>query len=99
MTDPPPSPGTALRLTITGCVQGVGYRAALYEAALRLGLSGWVRNRADGSVEAVVHGPPKDVERLAQWATRGPPAARVQCVERSSAEPPAQRGFEIRPTV
>ena len=69
------------RLRITGRVQGVGYREAMCDAAARLGVGGWVRNRTDGSVEAVVHGEPHDAERFIAWAQRGPPAARVSGVE------------------
>ena len=64
-------------LMITGRVQGVGYREALcYEAEPR-GVTGWVRNRRDGSVEALVQGTPDAVEATIAWARRGPGAARV----------------------
>jgi len=62
------------RLTITGLVQGVSYRAATVEAARRHGLSGWVRNNPNGSVEAVVEGDEEAVKRT------GPPLARVEGV-------------------
>jgi acylphosphatase len=65
------------RLTIRGRVQGVGYRDALCAEATRLQIGGWVRNRADGSVEALIQGAPECLEALAAWARRGPPAARV----------------------
>lgn len=61
-------------------MQGVGYRWSLCAEAQALGLSGWVRNRRDGSVEALVHGPPAAVEALIHWAHRGPPMARVERV-------------------
>ncbi|HMM50696.1 MAG TPA: acylphosphatase [Burkholderiaceae bacterium] len=85
------------RLTIRGRVQGVGFRAALAREARRLGLAGWVRNRRDGSVEAVVAGEAALVEELIRWAGRGPSAARV---DRVDVEPASgeYRGFEARLT-
>ncbi len=67
-------------LRITGRVQGVGFRWSLCAEAQALGLAGWVRNRRDGSVEALLYGPPAAVDRLRQWAQRGPPMARVDRV-------------------
>lgn len=95
-----PDPGglVALRLIVVGRVQGVGYRAALSEAARGLALAGWVRNRTDGSVEVLVHGPALRVESLVDWARRGPTAARVDRVERVAAEAPSHPDFRIRPT-
>jgi acylphosphatase len=75
-----------IRLRITGRVQGVGYREGLRREAERLGVTGWVRNRADGSVEAVVQGSADAVAALQRWAHVGPGAA---CVERVEAGPPA----------
>jgi len=69
------------RLSIRGRVQGVGYRDAMRIEARRLGVTGWVRNRHDGSVEAVVQGAPEAVEALMQWVHRGPPLAMVLRVE------------------
>jgi acylphosphatase len=90
----------ARRLQISGRVQGVGFRYALQREAGRLGVRGWVRNRRDGSVEALVHGEPASVERLIEWARRGPPGAHVGAlgVEQAQAQDiPA--AFELRPTV
>lgn len=87
----------ACRLTISGRVQGVGFRYALADEARARKLGGWVRNRRDGTVEALIAGPEIDVEALIAWARRGPPAARVSGV---SVEPAAEGGqrFEILPT-
>lgn len=90
----------ARRLRITGRVQGVGFRAALCVVAEAHGLSGWVRNRVDGCVEAEVHGAIEDVEALIRWSQHGPPAARVTEVRADVPDatqvPPA--GFTQRPT-
>ncbi len=93
-----PEPVVARHLLITGRVQGVSYRATACAEAERLGLAGWVRNRRDGSVEAVVSGPAEVVERFIEWARRGPPAARVDGVAVTAAAPSADAGFDMRPT-
>jgi acylphosphatase len=67
----------AKHLLITGRVQGVYYRASFEERAKALNLSGWVRNRVDGSVEAMVRGDADAIEKIIAWARRGPPAAQV----------------------
>lgn len=67
-------------LRIVGLVQGVGYRASFEMQASHLQLSGWVRNRTDGSVEALVRGEPEAVEHIILWARRGPSGARVNDV-------------------
>lgn len=67
-------------LTIEGLVQGVGYRAATVEAARHRGVSGWVRNRPDGTVEAVAEGGEPAVKGLIEWCRNGPPMARVERV-------------------
>lgn len=90
------------RVTIRGEVQGVGYRASMARRARELGLAGWVRNRLDGSVEAVVAGDAAAVEALLRWARRGPPAARVSRVDvevdTEVQAPGGLTGFELRPT-
>lgn len=70
-------------LFVSGLVQGVGFRAALESTAGTLQLAGWVRNRRDGRVEALVQGPEAAVQALVQWCHRGPPAARVEAVTTS----------------
>ncbi len=73
-------PPLTRHLSIHGRVQGIGFRWSLRAEALALGLAGWVRNRRDGSVEALVCGDPEAVEALTAWAYRGPPGARVERV-------------------
>lgn len=90
---------TAVRLRIEGRVQGVSYRAGAHAEALRLGVRGWVRNRRDGSVEALVAGSSAQVQRFIDWAWTGPPAARVERVSASPAAPPEGAGFERLPTL
>lgn len=70
-----------VHLIVTGKVQGVFFRAETQRAASRFGVSGWVRNRADGSVEAVAEGGRDDVEKLVQWCHTGSPGARVARVD------------------
>jgi acylphosphatase len=82
----------ARRLTISGQVQGVGFRYALADEARARNLRGWVRNRRDGSVEAVVAGPEGDVEAVIAWARHGPPAAQVT---RIAVEPAATDAAEF----
>jgi acylphosphatase len=90
---------TTLRLRIEGSVQGVGYRFFAVDEARKLGLDGWIRNRSDGSVEALVSGPTKQVESFVATCMRGPPGARVSNVDMHAADPPTERGFRSRATV
>lgn len=84
-------------LRIYGLVQGVYYRESFRQRAEALQVDGWVRNRLDGSVEAMVHGEQSAVTLLIEWAQRGPLQARVERVDISdSAE--IFRNFEKRPT-
>lgn len=86
------------RLRIHGRVQGVYYRASMVAEATRLGLHGWVRNRADGSVEALAQGGAPAVQALVDWARRGPPQALVERVDVADAEPQTLPPFEQRAT-
>jgi acylphosphatase len=88
-------------LRISGRVQGVGYRDALRSEARANGVTGWVRNRRDGTVEAVLQGAHEAVDSVLAWARRGPPAARVAGIDVQEAHGEADRaqgGFECLPT-
>jgi acylphosphatase len=86
-----------VHLRITGLVQGVFFRAYTRDKARSLGLSGWVRNRADGSVEAVAEGPEDEIGQLVAWCDQGSPSSRVERVEQSWEEARGEfEGFSIR---
>ena len=86
-------------LIIRGRVQGVGYRYTMVDTALALGVAGWVRNRRDGAVEALVQGEPAAVEAILAWCRQGPPSARVDAIETTAAEMDALlESFEHRRT-
>jgi acylphosphatase len=88
------------RLQITGRVQGVGFRYAMRHEAARRGVRGWVRNRGDGSVEALLAGDAQAVEALTAWARQGPPGAKVsQLHVHPASEDVLPEGFELRPTL
>ena len=88
-----------VRVRIAGRVQGVGFRYWTERVAGELGLSGWVRNRRDGTVEAVFSGAPDDVAQMIERCRGGPPAAQVASVDvaEDAAEP--SPGFEALPTL
>jgi acylphosphatase len=88
-----------LALRITGRVQGVGYRAWLAGEAEAAGLDGWVRNRRDGSVEALLSGPSDFVDRVAAACRQGPNIALVDRVQVTEAAAPDHRGFAQWPTL
>jgi acylphosphatase len=90
---------TSLVVHVKGFVQGVGFRDFLTMAAEHHKLDGWVRNRNDGSVEALVCGPTKAVEGFVANAMQGPPGARVGHVDLHNSEPPAQKGFKRLPSL
>ncbi|CAN6809833.1 unnamed protein product [Brassica oleracea] len=87
-----------VRMVIKGRVQGVCYRNWTVENAEQLGLKGWVRNRRDGSVEALFSGPPEAVEEMQQRCRRGPPAAMVTGLEAFPSTEEPGTGFEYRST-
>jgi acylphosphatase len=86
------------RLTISGRVQGVGYREWMVRTARDLGVSGWVRNRLGGSVEALVAGDIAAVEELSRLCRRGPRMAQVVSIEEELADPPESFGFRQVPS-
>jgi acylphosphatase len=89
----------ARQLVIRGRVQGVGYRMAMTEAAIALGVTGWVRNRRDGTVEALVQGEDAAIERVLAWCRRGPPGANVTAIATFARDvDPAMDGFSCRAT-
>jgi acylphosphatase len=83
---------------ITGRVQGVWFRAWTMDNAGELGLSGWVRNRRDGSVEALFAGEAKDVDEMLRRCHDGPPQAQVDAVEPAPADDPGDTGFALART-
>jgi len=89
-------------IRITGTVQGVWFRGWTVKTARSLGLSGWVRNRRDGSVESLFHGPTIAVDEMIVACGKGPPAVRVEEVTVVEAPPPEKDladGFVQRPTI
>lgn len=90
----------AKKLKISGVVQGVGYRYSFHVQARSLHLSGWVRNRIDGSVEATVSGNPEVLKKIIDWAWRGPDGAQVTDVSVADVDDTSvtEGRFEILPT-
>jgi acylphosphatase len=89
----------AVRLIIEGRVQGVGYRWWTVREASRLGLDGWVRNRAEGTVELLAIGEEGKIDRLIKACERGPSGAIVTFIDRKDAEDDGTQGFDQKPTV
>jgi acylphosphatase len=81
---------------VSGDVQGVGFRAACRREAQAAGVSGWVRNRGDGTVEAVFEGDEAAVARVVKWCRTGPPWGRVDDVAIEDQTPTGERGFAAR---
>ena len=88
----------SVHVVVTGTVQGVGYRAWTADTARRHQLQGWVRNRRDGSVEAVFSGPAEAVSAMLADCHAGPPSAEVTSVEASDWREPLPDGFHVLPT-
>lgn len=86
-----------VRIVLSGRVQGVGFRAWTERRARELGLSGWVRNLRDGTVEALFHGPTDVVQEMIGHCRRGPARARVEVLERYEEQEAPSPGFQIRP--
>ncbi|GAB2176840.1 acylphosphatase [Dongia sp. agr-C8] len=99
MTADLPAGSKTVRLVISGRVQGVSYRWWTVGEATQRGLDGWVRNRRDGSVEALVSGPIAQVDDLIEACRQGPPSARVTDVEITPQAERAEAGFRQLPTV
>lgn len=90
---------SVIHVSITGLVQGVGFRAWLEREAMARGLSGWVRNRRDGSVEAVFAGTVGTVEAMLAACHQGPRMAQVHEVTATPADEPDGHGFAVLPTL
>ena len=84
------------RVIARGRVQGVFFRDSARERATAHGVSGWVCNRADGAVEAVLEGPPEAVERVLRFFETGPPRASVEQMDVEDEQPEGLSGFEVR---
>lgn len=85
----------AFRVRVRGIVHGVFFRASMAEVVREAGVAGWVRNVADGSVEAILEGEEASVQRVVEWARRGPPRARVDSVEVERVSVRNLKGFKI----
>ena len=83
------------RVVAHGRVQGVWFRESVRRQAERHGLSGWVQNRPDGTVEAELEGPAADVELVARWFAHGPPDARVDRLDVTELPPAGGQGFSV----
>ena len=87
---------TRRRVVVHGRVQGVFFRGSTVERAREVGVDGWVRNRPDGTVEAVFEGSPAQLDEMVRFCREGPPWARVERVEEFEEEPESIRGFGVR---
>jgi acylphosphatase len=96
MADPSHRERVRYGVIVHGFVQGVWFRESCRRQASALGLSGWVRNRADGTVEAHFEGPEHAVAQAVAWCRHGPPAAEVTGVDVTAEEPEEALGFQVR---
>jgi len=87
---------TARRVRVFGRVQGVFFRAWTRDEARSLGISGWIRNRSDGSVDAQLEGEPEAIDELIELMREGPPGAHVSNVDIEEADSEGLSGFEVR---
>lgn len=87
-----------VHVIVSGDVQGVGYRYTMRIEADRAGVSGWVRNRRDGTVEAEIEGSDEQVDQVLAWMADGPPGSRVTDARVADAAPTGARGFQVRAT-
>ena len=87
--------GIRRHVVVHGQVQGVYFRDSVRRLACELGVSGWIRNRPDGAVEAALEGAPDAVERIIEWSHQGPLGARVDQVEVYEEQPSGETGFRV----
>ena len=87
---------TRVHVFVTGSVQGVGFRQAVYEKANELGVTGWVKNLSDGRIEAVLEGPRDEVYRVVGLCRAGPKGARVAGVQVDREPPKNEKTFKIK---
>jgi acylphosphatase len=83
------------RVVVHGLVQGVFFRDSCRREAQRAGVGGWVRNRPDGTVEALFEGPEENVQRMVEWIRQGPTHAHVERVDVVEEQPSGHTGFAI----
>lgn len=89
-------PYVCYKVVVTGIVQGVAFRASMRDVAIEHGVRGWVRNRDDGVVLSILQGEEADVEKVVEWARKGPRAAKVKGVRKERLQNyPPQSGFRI----
>lgn len=91
-----PEPAVRRRVVVSGQVQGVFFRDTCRREALRRGVTGWVRNCPDGTVEAVFEGPPEEVSAMVAWSRRGPAQAVVDDARVTEEPPEGADGFRVR---